>query len=145
MKTTLFTTRKYSLVIVALLFAFLVSTTMAQNFKVSDLCSQKYAKQNLIVAIHSSNLGVRESAIYLVGKYRLIDVEDALIEQLRVERVPNIKVLIGLALFRMNSEKGMNELQAISVKDSDAKVRRISQAIYNEYFVSNSDKTATAQ
>ncbi|MFZ2324413.1 MAG: HEAT repeat domain-containing protein [Ignavibacteriaceae bacterium] len=145
MKTRLKTSEKFYFGLVAILFVFLVSDGFAQNKKVSDLTKSKYALRNLVYSIHSDNKGVRESSIYLVGEYRFIDTEDELIKQLEVEKEPDIKVLIGLALFRMNSEKGMDKLQILASKDENPRVRRMSQAIYNEYSVNNSDRTATAQ
>ena len=143
MKTALFhKAEKVYFILVVLLFFFLVTDSFGQNKKISDLSKHKYALQNLEMGIKSENEGVRESAIYFAGKYRFIDTEDALIEQLKVEKDSDIKVLIGLALFRMSSEKGMNELQNLASKDENPRVRRMSYAIYNEYLVNNSNRTA---
>ena len=146
MKTTLLhSSEKLYFALVAILFVLLVTDTFGQNQKVSDLAKNKFALKNLVAGIHSENHGVRESTIYFAGQYRFIDTEDALIEQLKVEKDSDIKVLIGLALFRMNSEKGMNELQMLTKKDSNPRVRRMSQAIYNEYLVNNSHRTADVE
>ena len=146
MKTTLLhNSEKFYFALVAILFVLLVTDTFGQNQKVSDLAKNKFALENLVAGIHSENHGVRESTIYFAGQYRFIDTEDALIEQLKVEKDSDIKVLIGLALFRMNSENGMNELQTLTKKDSNPRVRRMSQAIYNEYLVSNSHRTADVE
>jgi hypothetical protein len=144
MKTALLNkVEKYYFLLVVILFVLLFSESFAQNQRVSDVTNSKYALENLNGAIQSANDGVRESAIYLAGEYRFIDTEDALIKQLKVEKIADIKVLIGLALFRMGSEKGMNELQNLAVSDVNAKVRRMSYAIYNEYLVNNfNSKTA---
>jgi hypothetical protein len=134
---------KLYFVLVAILFILLISDSFGQNQKVSDLAKNKYALENLVAGIQSVNDGVRESAIYLAGEYRFIDTEDTLIKQLKVEKQSDIKVLIGLALFRMGSDKGMKEMQNLAVTDSDARVRRMSYAIYNEYLVNVSvSKTA---
>jgi len=146
MKTTLLhSSEKFYFALVAILFVLLVTDTFGQNQKISELSKHKYALQNLVKGIHSENEGVRESSIYFAGQYRFIDTENALIEQLKVEKNSDIKVLIGLALFRMNSGKGMNELQMLTKKDSNPRVRRMSQAIYNEYLVSNSHRTANVE
>lgn len=146
MKTALLhKAEKVYFILVAVLFFLLVSNSFGQNQKIADLSKHKYALQNLIMGIQSENDGVRESSIYLAGQYRFIDTEDALIKQLKVERRSDIKVLIGLALFRMNSEKGMNELQRAALRDKDQHVKNMSQAIYNEYLVINSHKTAAAE
>lgn len=146
MKTTLFhKAEKLYFVLAAILLVLLVTDSFGQNQKSSDMTNHKYALQNLEMGIRSENEGVRESAIYFAGQYRFIDTEDALIEQLKVEKDSDIKVLIGLALFRMNSEKGMNELQRLAQSDKDARVRRMSMAIYNEYLVINSNRTADVE
>ena len=143
MKTTLFhKAEKVYFILVVLLFVLLVTDTFGQNKKISDLSKHKFALQNLEMGIQSENDGVRESAIYLAGQYRFIDTEDALIKQLKVEKKSDIKVLIGLALFRMSSEKGMNELQRLATQDENFRVRRMSSAIYSEYLVTNSNRTA---
>jgi len=146
MKTALLhKAEKLYFVLVAILFFFLVTDSFGQNKKISDLSKQKYALQNLEMGIKSENEGVRESAIYFAGQYRFIDTEDALIEQLKVEKESDIRVLIGLALYRMDSEKGMNELQKLALKDENPRVRRMSSAIYSEYLVNNSNRTADVQ
>ena len=45
----------------------------------------------------------------------------------------------------MNSEIGMNELQKLASKDENPRVRRMSSAIYSEYLVNNSNRTADVQ
>ncbi len=143
MKTALFhKTEKVYFILVVILFFFLVTNSFGQNKKISDLSKHKFALQNLEMGIQSENDGVRESAIYLAGQYRFIDTEDALIKQLKVEKKSDIKVLIGLALFRMSSEKGMNELLGLATQDENSRVRRMSSAIYSEYLVNNSNRTA---
>ena len=146
MKSTLLhKTEKLYFVLVGLLFVLLVTDSFGQNQKIFDLSTHKYALQNLIMGIQSENDGVRESSIYLAGQYRFIDTEDALIKQLKIEKDSDIKVLIGLALFRMSSEKGMNELQKLSSKDENPRVRKMSSAIYNEFVVNISNSTAHVQ
>jgi hypothetical protein len=146
MKTgLLFKVEKLQYLLVAILLVLLVSESSGQNKQISDLSNHKYALQNLVMGIHSENEGVRESAIYLAGKYRFVETENELIKQLKMEKEADIKVLIGLALFRMNSEKGMNELQVLSEKDSNSKVRRMSKAIFNEYVVNYTNRTAAVQ
>lgn len=146
MKTTLFhSSEKLYFILVAILFVLLVTDSFGQNQKISEVSKHKYALQNLEMGIQSENEGVRESSIYFASKYRFIDTEDALIKQLKVEKDSDIKVLIGLALFRMNSEKGMNELQRLASADENPRVKRMSSAIYSEYLVNNSNRTAGIQ
>jgi len=146
MKTTLLhSSEKLYFTLVAVLFVLLITDTFGQNQKISEISKHKYALQNLEMGIQSENTGVRESSIYFAGQYRFIDAENALINQLKVEKDSDIKVLIGLALFRMNSEKGMNELQRLASSDENPRVRRMSSAIYSEYLVNNSNRTANVK
>ena len=146
MKTTLLhSSEKFYFAFVAILFFLLITDTFGQNQKLSEVSKHKYALQNLVMGIQSENAGVRESSIYFAGQYRFIDTEDALLKQLKVEKESDIKVLIGLALFRMNSEKGMFELKKLASKDENPGVRRMSSAIYNEYLVNNSNRTAVVK
>ncbi|AFH50397.1 Hypothetical protein IALB_2694 [Ignavibacterium album JCM 16511] len=115
--------------------------SLAQVNHLKDFTQHKYAYENLANAIKSSNDGVREDAIYLVGKYKLIDFENDLLSQLDKENNSNIKVLIGLALYRIESEKGMQKMLELSTKDENDKVRRMSLAIYNEFIAGNSNRT----
>ena len=143
MKTTLIQrAEKLYFLLVAVLFVLLITDTFGQNHKVSDITKTKNAYENLLMGISSHNDGVRESCIYFAGKYRLIDTEHALIDQLKIENDSDVKVLIGLALFRMGSEIGMNEIHKLAMNDTNPKVRRMSYAIYNEYLVINSNRTA---
>lgn len=115
--------------------------SFGQNQKISDMTNSKFALQNLEMGIQSTNEGVRESAIYFAGQYRFIETEEALIKQLKVESEAHIKVLISLALFRINSEKGMNELKELASAEKNPRVRRMNYAIYKEYLVNRSNKT----
>lgn len=121
-----------------LLFAF-DGSAQVKNLK--DFTQHKYAYENLSAAIKSSNDGVREDAVYMVGKYRLADFENDLLKQLDKEKNADIKVLIGLALYRLESEKGMQKMLELSSKDSSQRVRRMSLAIYNEFIAGNSNRT----
>ncbi len=115
--------------------------SLAQVNRLKDFTQHKFAYENLINAIKSNNDGVREDAIYLVGKYKLADFENELLNQLDKEKKSGIKVLIGLALYRLESEKGMQKMLELSTRDENDRVRRMSLAIYNEYITGNSNRT----
>lgn len=124
-------------------FIYLFGTlSFPQVKQLKDFTQHKYAYENLSAAIKSDNIGVREDAIYLVGKYKLIDFEQDLISQIEREENPDIKVLIGLALYRIESEKGMKKLLELSMRDRNDRVRRMSTAIYIEYLTGNSNRSA---
>ena len=89
--------------------------------------------QNIFNSIQSENEQIRKSSIYFAGFYRLIETEDTLIEQLKTEQYPEIKILSGLALLRMGSDKGMKELQKICKSENNIKVKRMGYSIHKEY------------
>ncbi|WP_337866412.1 HEAT repeat domain-containing protein [Ignavibacterium sp.] len=132
--------KKFFGLVVSIVFLF-AALSFSQAKYLKDFTQHKYAYENLSAAIKSANDGVREDAIYLVGKYKLLDFENDLLNQIEKEKNPDIKVLIGLALFRIGSEKGMQKMLELSTGDSNQRVRRMSGAIYNEYLSINSNRT----
>jgi len=138
MKTTRFLTA-------VLLAAVLAGSVYAQKQSIKDVTSNKHALENLIAGIHSENPGVKRSAIYFAGKYRIAETEEALITQLREENDPSTRILIALVLYEMGSEEGLLEVKDLSLNDEDAKVKRMATEIYKEYLVndiSNSSLTS---
>ncbi|MCX6169813.1 MAG: HEAT repeat domain-containing protein [Ignavibacteriales bacterium] len=116
----------------------LASVTMGQSTKSANPLFKENAIKNLIVGIQSENNGLRESAIYLAGKYEITEVVETLVDQFKRETDPKMRVLIALALYKIGDEKGMDAIYAAAVNDSDSKVKRICNAIVNEY---NTSKT----
>ncbi len=130
MKTTRFLT--------AVLFAaVLIGSGFAQSTSIKDITTHKYALENLIAGIHSENDGVRRNSIYFAGYYKIVETEDALIAQLKKESDSSTRILIALVLYELGSEEGLLEVKDLSVKDKDAKVRRMATQIYNEYLVND--------
>ena len=136
MKTTRFLTA-------ILLAAALTGSVFAQKNSIKDVTTNKYALQNLVAGIHSDNTGLKRSSIYFTGKYRIAETEDVLIAQLKEEKVPSTRILIALVLYEMGSEEGLIEVKKLSMNDKDAKVRRMTTQIYNEYLVNNAQSTAS--
>ena len=88
---------------------------------------------NLAVAIQAENDGLRKSAVYLSGLYSLYEVVPVLISQLEKENNADIKILIALALYRMEDPAGMQAVEKLYSNTKDARVKRMSKAILNEY------------
>jgi len=107
--------------------------SFAQNVSIKELTPNKYALENLLNGIESDNEGVKRSAIYFAGKYKIAEAEDALIAQLKKEQNPSTRILIALVLFEMGSDEGLMYVKKLSMEDADAKVRRMSTHIFYEY------------
>jgi len=134
MKNTIFLT-------ITMLTAFFINSVNAQTQSINEITSNKYALANLIAGIHSDNLGIKRSSIYFAGKYKIAETEDELMNQLKREEDPSTRILIALVLYEMGSEEGLNDVKDISLNDEDAKVRRITIQIYNDYLLNDSEST----
>ena len=124
-----------------LLAVVLTGSVYAQKNSIKDVTTNEYALQNLVAGIQSDNTGVKRSAIYFAGKYRIAEAEEVLIAQLKAEEDPSTRILIALVLYEMGSDEGLLEVQKLSLNDEDAKVRRMIFQIYNEYLVNDGVST----
>lgn len=129
------------LLTVVLLIAVLTGLVYSQKNSIKDVTPNKHALENLVAGIHAENLGVKRSAIYFAGKYRIAETESVLIAQLKEEKDPSTRILIALVLYEMGSEKGLLEVKKLSLNDEDSKVRRMTFQIYNEYLVNDGVST----
>jgi hypothetical protein len=126
---------------VVLFAAVLNGSVYSQSNSIKDITAHKYALENLIAGIHSENDGVRRNSIYFAGYYKIVETEDALIDQLKKEKDPSTRILIALVLYELGSEEGLLEVKNLSENDKDAKVRRMTFQIYNEYLVNDGVNT----
>ncbi len=130
---------------VVLLTAVFMGSGVAQKNSIKDITDNEYALKNLVAGIQSDNTGVKRSAIYFAGKYRIAEAEEVLIAQLKDEKDASTRILIALVLFEMGSEEGLLEVQKLSLNDEDAKVRRMATQIFNEYLVNDSKGSLTSK
>ena len=130
---------------VVLLVAVLMSSGYAQMNSIKDVTTNKYALQNLVAGIQSDNTGLKRSAIYFAGKYRVAETEDVLVAQLKEEKDASTRILIALVLYEMGSEEGLKEVQKLSLNDENAKVRKMAMQIYNEYLVNDEQESLTSK
>jgi hypothetical protein len=123
---------------VLLLTIFLLSSAaIAQKQSISDLTANEHALKNLIAGIQSENDGLKRSSIYFAGKYRIAEVENILINQLRKEVNPSTRILISLVLYEMGSIEGLLVVQQLAQNDDNERVRRMATHIYNQYLIND--------
>jgi len=125
-----------------IIFVITAGYNFPQNNSISDITANKHALKNLISGIKSENLGLKRSAVYFAGKYKIAETESTLISQLKEEKDPGTRILLAIVLYEMGSENGLNEVKKLSTNDDDAKVRRMATQIYHEYLINDSDDTA---
>ena len=133
MKLEVLLKTKLVLSLLSLLFVTTLGQTIAQPNTIKDITIYKYALVNLLDGISSENDGVRRSSIYFVGKYRITEAEQVLIEQLEREQNPSNRILIALVLYKLGSKDGLFEVKNLATNDDNQKVRRMSTHIYNEF------------
>lgn len=97
----------------------------------------KTAIENLKAGIKSDNTGLKKSAIYYAGLYRMNETVPALTEQIKKEADPKTRILIALVLYRIGD--GIDLVKEMAAKDSDNEVRRMCTCIYNAYVNGNSE------
>ena len=104
-------------------------------FADKDYTEKQFANfiANLSVAIQAENTGLRKSAVYLAGLYSLNEVVPVLVSQLEKENNSDIKILIALALYRMEDPIGMEAVDKLYRNESNGRVKRMSKAIVDEF------------
>lgn len=133
MKLEVLPKTKLVISLLSLLFITTMGQTIAQPNTIKDISNYKYALVNLLDGISSENDGVKRSSIYFVGKYRIAEAEQVLIEQLKREQDPGNRILIALVLYELGSKDGLFEVKNLATNDGNQKVRRMSTHIYNEF------------
>jgi len=98
----------------------------------------KSAVENLKVGIKSDNAGLKRSAIYFAGYYRITETVPALTEQIKKEADPKTRILIALVLYKIGDDKSIDLVREMAAKDKNPEVRRMCACIYDAYINGNS-------
>lgn len=134
----------FAAVLSILFFTATVFAQQVQNKKtaanISSIEGKNYTEKqfdnfirNLEVAIQAENTGLRRSAVYLAGLYSLNEVVPVLIKQLEKENDDNIKILIALALYRIEDPAGIEAVDKLYNSESSGRVKRMSKAIVDNF------------
>ncbi len=119
-----------NLIVTMVLSAVLMYSSADAQSTRKEYC-KKFHK-NLITAIQSDNLGLKKSGIYFAGKYEIDELTGVLVDALRKEKDPSVKILIGLALYRIGNEEGFEAIKNISLIEKDKEVKRMFAAIVEQ-------------
>jgi hypothetical protein len=112
---------------------FVVSNSSAQSNSINDITKNKHALDNLIAGIKSENCGIKRSAIYFAGKYRINEVKDVLLEQLNSENEACVRILIALVLYELGEPEGLLTVKNFIESAEDLKSRRMATQIYYNF------------
>jgi len=121
--------------LVLTLALFITSAASAQTARKQKPVLKKYAVENIVNGIKSEYDGVRKVTISLAGKCELEKAVDTLIEQLKEEKSPELRVSIALSLYKIGDDKGLDAIYANAVSEKDPHVKRMLEAIVQEYAV----------
>lgn len=119
-----------NLIVTTVLAAVLIYSSANAQSTQKEIC--KKFQYNLVTAIQSENTGLRKSGIYLAGKYEIDELTGTLIDALNKEKDPSVKILIGLALYRIDNEEGFEAIKNIAAVEKDKEARRMFNAIVNQ-------------
>jgi hypothetical protein len=129
--------KKFVLVLILFCSVLIFNEAIAQNIAVSDLTGNKYALQNLKLALSSENCSIKRNAIYLVGKYKIAEGEIILEEMLRTEKDPCSRILITLVLLELNEPKGLIALKELAKIKLNKDAKRLATYTFNEYLIND--------
>jgi hypothetical protein len=131
-------------ILVAVTFFVLLFTTVlnAQKTITKAELKQKRMIGNLVNGINSDNEGLKRSAIYYAGKYKVNEAVDALVEQLENETSTENKYLISLSLYLIGEDKGIKAVKRVAALDNDPRAKRLAAAVYYEHLTDESDFVA---
>ncbi len=123
-----------SVTILAVLVVLLLSANsglQAQSIDYKNINSNSI--ETLKKGIKSDNPGLRKSAIYMAGLYKIDEAVETLVEQLELERNPSTRVLIALSLYNIGNYDGMEAVKELAANDMDKSVQRMSTVLYRQF------------
>lgn len=118
------------------LFGSLYTTFGQENIKTVSAAknvSMKIILANLNAGLESENPGLRMSTVQNIGRYKISNFEDNLIEMFNNTEEYNHKETIALSLFQIGSLKSMGTLQKASEESSDIKVKHLCLELLERY------------
>ena len=147
--------KKYRVTVIFILFALITAALGFTNdinakgikSQKSKVTIEKYelpdnAVKSLIQGIKSDNPGLRKSAIFYAGQYKLEAAVDCLIEELQKEDDPGTKILIALSLYKIGNPIAIEYINDMANYSEDTNLKNMFSAIYNEFILNSSIATA---
>jgi hypothetical protein len=122
-----------ALLVFVMVVFFIIADSSAQTNSINEITKNKYALDNLISGIKSENCGIKRSAIYFAGKYRIAEVKEVLMEQLNSEDEACVRILIALVLYELGEPAGLLAVKNFTESTEDLKSRRMATQIYYNF------------
>lgn len=123
-----------SVTTLVVLLVVLISANMGLQAQSSSYKNiNDYSLESLKQGIQSDNPGLRKSAIYMAGLYKIDEAVETLVKQLDREKNPSTRVLIALSLYNIGNPHGMDAVKDLAAKDKDNEVKRMSTVLYRQF------------
>lgn len=104
------------------------------------------ATKNLITAIQSENTGLKRSAMYFAGYYKIDSAVEALRSEMQNSSDPSIQILAALSLYEIGDESVMEDLQDLAGNTKEnLRVREMAKAIYDHWTTTNYNYASTVR
>ena len=118
------------------LVVFLAASTLTAAQKVPYTKSQV---DNLINGMESDNTGLKQSAVILAGKYRIVEVTELLRKMLQEEENSSTIILIAYSLYQIENNAAMVDVLQKGQFSQDYTVRNLLTSMALEYFQKDLD------
>ena len=90
------------------------------------------AIKNLLIGLSSDNFGLRTSSAYVLGEIEAEEAVIPLMKMLRTEESENARIVAALALYKINTDKGLFAVKQATRFDESERVRKMCTNFYNE-------------
>jgi len=127
--------KAFALAAAVAVFAMGSVTTSFASEKDNQVAEKKYemAEVNLLVGLHSDNLGLRESSAYMLGELKSGKAVIPLMNLLRSEEHESSRVVAALALCRIGDERGVYAVKQAAKFDDNEFVQQKCAWFYDQY------------
>lgn len=129
--------RNFTFILILLCSISFSNRAFSQNTSLSELTVNKYALQNLKVALSSDNYGIKRCAIYLIGKYKIAEGENIIEEMLVNEKDPCNKILAALVLMELNETKGITALKKMAKTDLNEEAKKMALFTFYQHLIND--------
>ena len=111
----------FRLTLIMLFFSTTLLFSQAKSDTGYDL--PQIAIDNYLAGALSDNHGLKASCIYFLGKYKVLEANSQLIEQIGDTEDESLKILIAWSLYRIGEDSGLDKLEymAVNSKSQDVK------------------------
>ena len=75
---------------------------------------QQISIDNYLAGVQSDNNGLKASCIYFIGKYRILEANSQLMEEIANTENEDLKILIAWSLYRIGDDTSIKKLEQIA-------------------------------